>query len=209
MPGFNWGERDECWAKTTWKEALVEIKSPGKVKALGVTKDEEQERCALATAYPGYSALLHPVTSFPGSSVPKNLPASVGDEGAIPPLGRSPGEGNDNHSSILSILFMGFSRQEYWSGLPFPSPDDHYIYYCGKESLLRNGVAITVNKTVQNAVLGCSLKNNRMISVRLQGKPFNITVHQVYAPTSNAEEAEVEDLQHLLELTPKKMSFSL
>ena len=87
--------------------------------------------------------------------------------------------------------------------------DDHYIYYCGKESLQRNGVAIRVNKTVQNAVLECSLKNNRMISVRLQGKPCNITVNQVYAPTSNAEEAEVEDLQHLLELTPKKMSFSL
>ena len=83
--------------------------------------------------------------------------------------------------------------------------DDHYIYYCGKESLRRNGVAI---KTVRNAVLGCSLKNERMISVHLQGKPFNITVVQVYAPTSNTEEAEVEqfceDLQDLLELTPKK-----
>ena len=83
--------------------------------------------------------------------------------------------------------------------------DDHYIYYCGEESLRRNGVAIMVNKRVQNAVLGCNLKNNRMISVRFQGKPFNITV---YAPTSNAEEAEVEwfyeDLQGLLELKPKK-----
>ena len=86
--------------------------------------------------------------------------------------------------------------------------DDHYIYYCGQESLRRNGVAIMVNKRVQNAVFGCNLKNDRMISVRYQGKPFNITVIQVYAPTSNAEEAEVEgfyeDLQDLLELTPQK-----
>ena len=86
--------------------------------------------------------------------------------------------------------------------------DDHYIYYCGQESLRRNGVAITVNKRVQNAVLGCNLKNDRMISVRFQGKPFNVTVIQAYAPTSNAEEAEIEqsyeDLQDLLELTPKK-----
>ena len=86
--------------------------------------------------------------------------------------------------------------------------DDHYIYYCGKESLKRNGVAIIVNKRVQNAILGCNLKNNRMISVHFQGKPFSITVIQAYAPTSNAEEAEVEwlyeDLQDLLELTPKK-----
>ena len=85
--------------------------------------------------------------------------------------------------------------------------DDHYIYYCGQESLRRNGVAIMVNKRVQNAVLGCNLKNDRMISVHFQNKPFNITVIQVYAPTSNAEEAEVEwfyeDLQELLELTPK------
>ena len=85
--------------------------------------------------------------------------------------------------------------------------DDHYIYYCGQESLIRNGVAIMVNKRVQNAVLGCNLKNDRMVSLHFQGKPFNITVIQVYAPTSNAEEAEVErfyeDLQDLLELTPK------
>ena len=85
---------------------------------------------------------------------------------------------------------------------------DHYIYYCGQESLRRNGVAIIVNRRVRNAVLGCNLKNNRMISVRYQGKPFTITVIQVYAPTSNAEEAEVEwfyeDLRDLLELTPKK-----
>ena len=86
--------------------------------------------------------------------------------------------------------------------------DDHYIYYCGQESLRRNGVAIVVNKSVQNAVLGCNLKNDRMISVHFQGKPFSITVIQVYAPTSNTEEAEVEqlyeDLQDLLELKPKK-----
>ena len=70
--------------------------------------------------------------------------------------------------------------------------DDHYVYYCRQESLRRNGVAIIVNKRVQNAVLGCSLKNDRMISVRFQGKPFNIALIQVYAPTSNAKEAEVE-----------------
>ena len=86
--------------------------------------------------------------------------------------------------------------------------DDHYTYYCEQESLRRNGVAIMVNKRVRNAVLGCNLKNDRMISVRFQGKPFDITIIQVYAPTSNAEEADVEqfceDLQDLLELTPKK-----
>ena len=79
--------------------------------------------------------------------------------------------------------------------------DDHYIYYCGKESLRRNGVGIMVNKRVPNAVLGCNLKNDRMISVHFQGKPFSITVIQVYARTSNAEEAKVEwfyeDLQDL------------
>ena len=82
--------------------------------------------------------------------------------------------------------------------------DDHYIYYCGQESLRRNGVAIVVNKRVQNAVLGCSLKNNRMMSVCLQGKPFTITVIQVYAPTSNAEEADVEQFyeDHYGELPP-------
>ena len=86
--------------------------------------------------------------------------------------------------------------------------DDHYINYCGQESLRRNGVAIRVNKRVRNAVLGCNLKNARMISVCFQGKPINVTVIQVYAPTSNAEEAEVERfyevLQDLLELTPRK-----
>ena len=91
--------------------------------------------------------------------------------------------------------------------------DDHCIYYCGQESLRENEVALIVNSRIQNVVLGCSLKNDRMISVRFQGKPFNITVIQVYAPTTKAKEAEAEwfyeDLQDLLELTPKKMSFSL
>ena len=79
-----------------------------------------------------------------------------------------------------------------WTGMGEFNSDDHYIYYCGQESLRRNGVAIMVNKRVQNAVLGCNLKNDRMISVRFQGKPSNITVIQVYALASNAEEAEVE-----------------
>ena len=91
--------------------------------------------------------------------------------------------------------------------------DDHCIYYCGQESLRRDGVAIIVNRRVQNAVLGCNLKNDRMISVHFQGKPFNITVIQVYHLTSNAEEAEVErfceDLQDLSELTTQKDVLSL
>ena len=95
-----------------------------------------------------------------------------------------------------------------WTGMGELNSEYHCIYYCGQESLRRNGVAIMVNKRVQNAVLRCSLKNDRMISVCFQGKPFSIIVIQVYAPTSNAEEAEVEwfceDLQDLLELTPKK-----
>ena len=95
-----------------------------------------------------------------------------------------------------------------WTGIGEFNSDDHYIYYCGQESLRRNGVAIILNKRVRNAVLGCNLKNGRMVSVHFQGKPFNITVIQSYAPTSNSEETEVqlsyEDLQDLLELTPKK-----
>ena len=83
-------------------------------------------------------------------------------------------------------------RKPKWTGKGEFNSDDHYIYYCGQESLRRNGVAIMFNKRVQNAVLGCSLKNDRVISVRLQGKPFHITVIQVYAPTSNTEEIEVE-----------------
>ena len=107
----------------------------------------------------------------------------------------------------VNINSLGISELK-WTGMGEFNSDDHYIYYWGQESLRRNGVAIMVNKTVWNAVLGCNLKNDRMISVHFQGKPFNITVIQVYAATSNSEEAEVEwfyeDLQDLLELTPKK-----
>ena len=101
-----------------------------------------------------------------------------------------------------NIDILGISELK-WTGMGEFNSDDHYIYYCRQESLRRNGVAIMVNKRVQNAALGCNLKNNRMISVCFQGKPFNITAIQVYAPTSNAEEAEVElfyeDPQDLLE----------
>ena len=107
----------------------------------------------------------------------------------------------------MNVNILGISKLK-WTGMGEFNSDDRYIYYCRQESLRRNGVAIMVNKRVRNAVLGCNLKNDRMISVRFQGKPFNITVIQVYAPTSNAEEAEVEwfyeDLQDLLELTLKK-----
>ena len=91
----------------------------------------------------------------------------------------------------VNMDILGISELK-WAGMSKFNPDDHYIYYCGQESPGRNGVVIIVNKRVQNAVLGCNLKDNRMISVRFQGKPFNITVIQVYAPTSNTEEAEVE-----------------
>ena len=95
-----------------------------------------------------------------------------------------------------------------WTGMGEFNSGAHYIYYCEQESLRRNGVAIIVNKRVQNAVPGCNLKNDRMISVHFQGKPFNITIIQVYALTSNADEAEIEwfyeDLQDLLLLTPQK-----
>ena len=91
----------------------------------------------------------------------------------------------------VSIDMLGISELK-WTGMGEFNSDDHYIYYCGQESLRRNGVAIIVNKRVQNTVPGFSLKNNRMSSVRFQGKPFNITLIQVYAPTSNAEEAEAE-----------------
>ena len=107
----------------------------------------------------------------------------------------------------VNINILGISELK-WTGTGKFNSDDHYIYYCRQESLRRNGVAIMVNKRVRNAVLGCNLKNDRMISVCFQSKPFSITVIQVYAPTTNAEEAEVErfyeDLQDLLELTPKK-----
>ena len=91
----------------------------------------------------------------------------------------------------VNIDILGISELK-WTGLGEFNSDHHYIYYCGQESLRRNAVVIMVNKRVQNSVLGCNLKNDRMISVHLQGKPFNITVIQVYAPTSNAEEAEVD-----------------
>ena len=107
----------------------------------------------------------------------------------------------------MNVDILGITKLK-WTGMGVCNSDDHYIYYCGQEYLRGNGVAIIVNKRVQNAVHECNLKNNRMISVRFQGKPFIITVIQVYALTSNAEEAEVEwlyeDLQDLLELTPKQ-----
>ena len=107
----------------------------------------------------------------------------------------------------VNIDILGISELK-WTGMGEFNSDDHYTYYCGQESPRRNEVTVIVNKRVQNAVLGCNLKNNRMISVHFQEKPFNITVIQVYALTSNAEEAEVErfyeDLQDLLELTTKK-----
>ena len=112
----------------------------------------------------------------------------------------------------VNVNILGISELK-WTGMGEFNSDDHFIYYCRQESLRRNGAAIMVSKGVQNAVLGCNLKNDRMISVRLQGKPFNITVIQAYAPTSNTEEAEVEwfyeDLQDFVELTAKKISFSL
>ena len=110
----------------------------------------------------------------------------------------------------VNVDILGISELK-WTGMGEFNSDDHYIYYGGQESLRRNGVAIIVNKRVQNTVLGWNLKNDRMISVHFPGKSFNITVIQVYAPTINAEEAEVEhfneDLQDLLELTPKKRPF--
>ena len=91
----------------------------------------------------------------------------------------------------VDIDILGISEVK-WTGMGEFNSDDHYIYYCGQESLRRNGIAIMVNRRVQNAVLGCNLKNDRMISVHFQGKPFNITVIQVYAPTSNVEEAKLK-----------------
>ena len=88
----------------------------------------------------------------------------------------------------MNVDILGISKLK-WTGMGEFNSDDHYIYYCGQESLRRNEVSIIVNKRVQNAVLGCNLKSDKTISVRFQGKPFNITVIQVYAPTSNTEEA--------------------
>ena len=111
----------------------------------------------------------------------------------------------------VNIDILGISELR-WTGMGEFNSGNHYIYYCGKESLRRNGVAIMVKKRVQNKVLGCNLKNNRMISVRFQGKPLNIMVSQVYASTSNAKEAEVEwfyeDLKrHLITNTQNRCSF--
>ena len=107
----------------------------------------------------------------------------------------------------VNVDILGI-RELKWTGMGEFNSDDHYIYYCGQESLRRNGVATMVNKRIRNAVLGCSLKNDRIISVHFQGKPFNSTAIQVYAPNSNAEKSEVEwfceELQDGLELTPKK-----
>ena len=112
----------------------------------------------------------------------------------------------------VNVDILGISKLK-WTGMAVFNSDDHYVYYCGQESLRRNGLAIMVNKRVRNAVLGCSLKNDRMISVHFQSKSFNIMVIQACAPTSNTEEAEVEwfyeDLQGLLELTPKKDVLSI
>ena len=109
-----------------------------------------------------------------------------------------------------SINILGISELK-WTGMGEFNSDDHYMYNCGQESLRRKRIALIVNKRVQNAVLGCNLKNNRMISVHFQGKTLNITVIQAYAPTTYAEEDEVEqfyeDLQDLLELTQKRMPF--
>ena len=109
----------------------------------------------------------------------------------------------------MNINILGISELK-WPGMGEFNSDDHCIYYCGQESLKRNGVAIMVNKGVQNAVLGCNLKNDRMISVHFQGKPFNIMVIQAYAPTSNAEEAEVERFMKTYKTfynTPKRCPF--
>ena len=111
----------------------------------------------------------------------------------------------------ININILGISELK-WTGMGRFNSDDHYIYYCGQESLRSNGVALIVNKRAQNAVLGCSLKNDTVISVGFQGQPFNITVIQVYASTTDAKEAEVdqfyEDLEDLLELahTQKRCS---
>ena len=129
----------------------------------------------------------------------RNLECQVHDQGKL--------EVVKQEMARVNVNILGISELK-WTGMGEFNADDHYIYYCRQESLRRNGVAIMVNKRVQNAVLGCNLKNDRMISVRFQSKPFNIRVIQVYAPTSNAEEAEVEwfyeDIQGLLELIPKK-----
>ena len=105
----------------------------------------------------------------------------------------------------VNVDILGISKLK-WTGMGEFNSDDHYIYDCGQESLRRNGITLIVNKRVRNAVLGCSLKNDRMISVHFQGKPFSSTVIQVFAPTTNAKEAKIEqfykNLQDLVELIP-------
>ena len=134
----------------------------------------------------------------------EELPRSVGAQYAAGDQWRNNSRKNEEMARV-NVDILGISKLK-WTGMGEFNSDDHYIYYCGQESLRRNGVAIMVNKRVWNAVLGCSLKNDRMISVCFQGKPFNIMAIQAYAPTSNAEEAEFElfyeDLQDLLEQTP-------
>ena len=107
----------------------------------------------------------------------------------------------------MNVSILGISELK-WTEMGAFNSDDHYTYYCRQESLRRNGVAIMVNKKVQNVVLGCSLKNDRMISVRFQGKPFNMTVIQVYVPTTNAEEVKLNGSMktYKIELTPKDHS---
>ena len=132
----------------------------------------------------------------------RNLECQVHDQGKL--------EVVKQEMARVNVDILGISELK-WTVMGEFNSNDHYIYYCGQESLRRNGVAMMVNKRVRNAVLGCNLKNDRMISVHFQGKPFNITVIQVYDPNTNAEEAEVKwfykDLQDLLQLTLQKMSF--
>ena len=106
----------------------------------------------------------------------------------------------------VNVDILGISELK-WTGMGEYNSDDHYIYYCGQQALGRSRVVLIVNRRVQNAVLGCNLKNDRMISVHFQGKPFNTTVIQVYAPTINAKEAEGEDIQDFLEQTEKDVLF--
>ena len=112
----------------------------------------------------------------------------------------------------VNVTILGISELK-WTGMGEFNSDDHYIYYCGQESLRRNGVAIILNKRVQNAVFGCNLKNDRMISVHLQGKPFNITeIKSMPQPVTLKKlklNGFMKTYKNLLELIPKKMSFSL
>ena len=151
----------------------------------------------------GISNFLEEISSLSHSVVSLYFFALISEEGFL----ISPCYSLELCTQWEYVDILGISKLK-WTGMGEFNSDDHYIYYCVQESLSRNGVAIMVNKRVLNAVLGCNLKNDRMISVHFQGKPFNITVIQAYAPPSNAEEAEVEqfyeELQDLLELTPKK-----